>query len=109
MTMTTTARLHAMIERDQAARAVDPALLSEGEKNAKILALQARVTEMESIATFLMHQLQAVERATLDAGAEDRSYRRLILDLCHRRWECAMPVTLVEPETGAESFMRRAL
>jgi hypothetical protein len=97
------------IARDQAARTVDPATLSEGEKNAKILALQARVAEMESIATFLANLLQAVEQATLNAGPDDRAYRKLIIDLTHRRWQCATPVTLIEPETGAESFARRAL
>jgi hypothetical protein len=102
-----------MIARDQAARAVDPTALTEGEKNGKILALQARIDEMESIATFLANLLQAVEKATLDAPLNDRTYRKLVIDLCCRRWiENGGPitrVTLVEPETGAETFMRRSL
>jgi hypothetical protein len=97
------------IARDRAAQPVDPRTLTDAEKNAKILALQARGEEMQGIATFLANLLQSVERATLSAGADDRTYRRLILDLCHRRWECATPATIVERETGAESFARRAV
>lgn len=107
--MMTPARLQAMIEADQAARSCDPQLLTDPEKNEKIRALQDRVALLEGIATFLCNLLQAAERATLTAGAADRTYRRLILDICHRRWECATPVTIIEPETGAETFMRRAL
>lgn len=103
------------IERDQAARAVDPLTLDQRELVVKVFALQARVSELEGIATYLANLLQAIEQATLTSPPDDRAYRRLVLDLTDRRWRCATPVvavessTVVEPETGAASFMRRAL
>lgn len=99
------------VQADQAAQECDPHLLTDGEKNAKIRALQERVRTMESIATFLCNLLQAVEQTTHEdvAGGTPTMRQRLVLDICNRRWECATPVTLIEPETGAESFMRRSL
>jgi hypothetical protein len=107
--MPMTPGLMELIARDHAARTVDPLTLTDAEKNAKILALQARNTEMEEVATFLASLLLGIERETKGAGANDRAYRRRILALCAETRRCVIPVTLVEPVTGQDVFARRAL
>lgn len=102
-----------LIERDRAAAPVDPSTLTEAEKAAKILALQQRVEEMELIATILANLLQGVETVAERGNGMSDATRKLLMGITHRRWECAMPVTIVEPivepETGATSLIRRAL
>lgn len=106
------------IEADRAAAPVDPALLTDREKNAKIRALQGRVSEMEDIATFLANLLQAVEVHSREPIISATFLRELV----GRRWECMTQVLIVEPtqlpppptirtepETGAESFARRVI
>lgn len=104
-----TSALLDMIARDQAARPVDPKLLTEAEKDAKILALQARNAELEEIAEFITNIVVDVQVATLGAGANDRAYRRRILALCADLRYCAHPITRGQRETGIETFVGRAL
>lgn len=104
---------------DRAAATVDPHTLSEREMVAHIYALQHRVQLLDVIGTFFMAQFEAIEDVVRQesAGGPLTPVQALILDLCNRRWECARPVivaepqtiTVAEPETGARAQLRRAV
>lgn len=110
--MMTPARVLAMLEADRASARRDPKLLTDDEKDAALAAAWDRIDMLESICLAAFNTLQAIEAATLAAGANDRAYRRLILAECRSRWQWATPVTstiVTDPETGVGTYMRRAL
>lgn len=110
--MMTPARVLAMLEADRASARRDPKLLTDDEKDAALAAAWDRIDMLESICLFAFNDLQSIERVMFHAGTDLRAALGLILALCRRRWEWATPVTstlITDPETGTETYMRRAL
>lgn len=96
-----------LAERQRASAPVNPVLLTEAEKNAHILACQARIAELDSIGQYLVNTIQAIRQAAEEPVID----KTLILKLCEQVWDCAVPANgiLVQPDTGAATVIRKAL